>query len=92
MRTTVKLDDHLLSQAKQLANRTNRTLSAVIEDALREVLARTGANPREPVDLPTFGGSGVRPGFDLNDPGSWAEFLDAADAKEQLENDQRAAG
>ncbi len=92
MRTTIKLDDHLLSQAKQLGNRTNRTLSAVIEDALREVLARTDVKPREPVDLPTFGGSGVRPGFDLNDPSSWADFLDSADAKEKLENEQRAAG
>ena len=39
MRTTVRLDDELLSEAKQIAAKTNRTLTAVIEDALRQHLA-----------------------------------------------------
>ena len=40
MRTTVRLDDALLASTKQLAPQTGRTLTAVIQDALREVLAR----------------------------------------------------
>jgi len=40
MRTTVRLDDDLLRQTKTLAAQTGRTLTAVIEDALRETLAR----------------------------------------------------
>ena len=40
MRTTVRLDDGLLALAKKHAAETNRTLTALIEDALRMVLAR----------------------------------------------------
>ncbi len=40
MRTTIRLDDLLLTEAKQLAARTGRTLTSIIEDALREALAR----------------------------------------------------
>src|ERR1700675_4442894 len=39
MRTTVRLDDDLLRQTKTLAAQTGRTLTAVIEDALRETIA-----------------------------------------------------
>jgi hypothetical protein len=43
MRTTIRLDDHLLEEARQLAARTGRTLSKVVEDAVREVVARGNA-------------------------------------------------
>ena len=64
MRTTIRLDDALLADAKALAARTGRTLTKVIEDALRESLARgrpDGSRP-EPVELPTFKGRGLQPG------------------------------
>ena len=67
MRTTVRLDDALLAEAKTLASRTGRTLTAVIEDALRETLARSRRTARQCVDLPTFAGSGLQPGVDLDD-------------------------
>jgi predicted transcriptional regulator len=38
MRTTIRIDHALLADAKHLAARTSRSLTAVIEDALREVL------------------------------------------------------
>jgi hypothetical protein len=41
MRTTLDLDDHLLRKAKQAAAREGKTLTRVIEDALRERLVRT---------------------------------------------------
>jgi len=41
MRTTLQIDDNLMVQAKKLAAETGRTLTALIEDALREALART---------------------------------------------------
>ena len=51
MRTTVRLDDDLLRQARALAARTGRTLSGVIEDGLREVgpgvQRGRGARPRD---------------------------------------------
>ncbi len=42
MRTTVRLDDQLLLEVRRWAADTGRTITAVIEDALREVLARNG--------------------------------------------------
>jgi len=37
MRTTINIDDALLAQAKQVAARTGRSLTDVVEDALREL-------------------------------------------------------
>lgn len=68
MRTTVRLNDRLLRSAKEYAARHGRTLTAVLEDALRQFLTRSerpeGAPSFEPV---TFKGNGVRHGVDLDD-------------------------
>jgi hypothetical protein len=79
MRTTVRLDDQLLAQAKETAARTGRTLTQVIEDALREALARRPSAPRpdDRVSLPTFGGDGPLPGVDLD---ATSELLDLMDS------------
>ncbi len=74
MRTTIRLDDELLAEAKALAARTGRTLTRVIEDALRQSLVDPGGGADTPVRLPTFAGRGVRPGIDLDDS---AGLLDA---------------
>lgn len=77
MRTTVRIDDHLLREAKQLAARTGKTLTAVIEDALREVLARSKTrSQRSQVKLPTFRGNGLLPGVDLDDSTGLLELMD----------------
>ena len=77
MRTTIRLDDQLMSEIKQLAAQTNRTLTAVIEDSLREMLSRrVRLAKRQPVRLPTFAGNGLLPGVDLDDS---AELLDLMD-------------
>ncbi len=68
MRTTVRLDDRLLRDAKQYAARHGRTLTAVLEDALRLFLARASRpQHRRPFKLVTFKGNGLRPGVDLDD-------------------------
>ena len=65
MRTTIRLDDHLLRAAKKHAASTHRTLTSVIEDALREVLARTSTE-RPPIELPISRRlGGAMPGVDL---------------------------
>ena len=67
MRTTVRLNPRLLAEAKRLAAETNRSLTRVIEDALREVVARRRRQPRRSVSLTIVGGRGVNPGIDLDD-------------------------
>lgn len=65
MRTTIRLDDHLLRAAKKHAATTHRTLTAVIEDALREVLARA-TSERPDIELPISRKlGGAMPGVDL---------------------------
>ena len=77
MRTTIRLNDRLLAEAKQLAAQTGRTLTAVIEDALREVLARRRERPKtRRVRLPRHGTGALRPGVSLD---SNAELLDLMD-------------
>ena len=67
MRTTIRLDDALLTETKKLAAESRRTLTAVIEDALREVLARRRhPKPSSRVKFTTFDGRGLRPGVDLD--------------------------
>ena len=39
MRTTLDIDDHVLRGAKQLAAREGKTLTRVVEEALRERIA-----------------------------------------------------
>lgn len=79
MRTTIRLDDKLLSQAKQMAAKTNRTLTSVIEDALRQHLAREQTvAEREPVRLKTVGGKGTLPGVDLDDSAALLDLMEGA--------------
>ncbi len=84
MRTTITIDDELLTEAKQIAARTGKTLGAVIEDALREVIARRRAmQPGRVVDLPVFrGGSGLRSGINLD---SNSDLLDAMEFDDEPE-------
>jgi hypothetical protein len=81
MRTTVRLDDALLEQAKREAAQRRETLTALIEQGLRLVLAQSGsAKRRGRVVLPTCrAGGGVRPGIDLDDSSA---LLDAMEGQE----------
>jgi Uncharacterized protein conserved in bacteria (DUF2191). len=76
MRTTIKIDDGLLTEAKARAARSGTTLNAVVEDALREAFARRRRGARRPVELPTFAGSHVRPGVDLDDTAALLERME----------------
>lgn len=78
IRTTLTIDDHLLAEYKRVAAATHRTLSYVIQDALRETLARRReAAGRQPVVLPVIGGGGVLPGVDLDDNARLRELLES---------------
>jgi hypothetical protein len=80
MRTTVRLDDELLSEAKQIAAKTNRTLTAVIEDALRQHLAlQKELGERKVVRLKTVDGRGPLPGIDLDDSAALLDLMERDD-------------
>lgn len=76
MRTTVRLDDELLASAKRRAARRGVSLTSVIEDALREALARRPARASEAARLPAWDGGGARPGVDLDDSMALREVMD----------------
>jgi len=69
MRTTVTVDDDLLGEAKATAARGHRTIASVLEDALREMLARHRESEarRGPASLPVSGRAGDQPLIDILD-------------------------
>lgn len=76
MRTTIRIDDEMLGQVKQLAAQNGQTLTATIEDALRQMLARRQeAAERPPVELVTVPGNGPQPGVDLDDSASLLNLM-----------------
>jgi hypothetical protein len=80
MRTTINIDDALLAEAKQVAARTGRSLTDVVEDALRESLHRRHRTARRGVELPVFGEEGLQPGVDLDDSAALLDLMDQDDA------------
>jgi len=81
MRTTIRLDDDLLSQAKSLAAAQRRSLNSVIEEALREALQRQQKLGRtKRIRLKTMKGNGLQPGVDLDDTIALLELMERADS------------
>jgi hypothetical protein len=80
MRTTVRLDEKLLTDAKKLAVDTGRTLTQVIEDSLRIALAqRTAKKNAKPIKLHTSGRGGLQPGVDLSNNAAVQDLMDEYD-------------
>lgn len=71
MRTTIRINDELLKKAKIRAAETDRSLTEVIEDALRREIGQVdaGIGPQQ-ISIPTAGEGGVQPGVDLDDTSS----------------------
>jgi hypothetical protein len=84
MRTTLTIDDDLLDQARKRAAGSRRTLSQVVEDAMREAFARR-AEATDPIELPVSrAGGGLRPGVSLDDRAALQDLLDEEVPIEQL--------
>ncbi|MEN8377014.1 MAG: CopG family transcriptional regulator [Gemmatimonadota bacterium] len=80
MRTTIRLPDDLLKAAKVHAARSGRTLTSLIEEALRAALASQPAGRvAEPVALPTYGRGGLVPGVDLDDGAALLEVMEGSE-------------
>ncbi len=81
VRTTIRLDEQLLRDAKKHAAETGRTLTAVIEDAVRESLARGKRQDSEnkKFSLPTFNMGPPLPGVDLDNSAALLELMEEGD-------------
>ena len=79
MRTTINLPDELLAQIKKLAATSRTTITALIEEALREALARRRRTRRhERVTLRTYGKQGLLPGVDIDDTASMLDLMESS--------------
>ncbi len=75
MRTTVRLEDQLLRQAKAKAAALGITLNDFVVQSLRAALApRTAAGMRPPI--PVEPGGTLLPGVDLDDTASLLDLMD----------------
>lgn len=81
MRTTITIDEVLLAEAKELAARERRSMSDIVDEGLRLVIAqRKEAAEQAPITLPTVGGGGVLPGVDLDDSAALLDLMDRNDS------------
>ena len=82
MRTTVRLEDSLLLEAKRHALETRRTLTELMREALVSLLSRERAQvPRRRATLPVFGADGLREGIDINDTSSLLDRMEGLDGR-----------
>ena len=76
MRTTLNLDDQLMRSWKKRAAETGRTMTEMIEEALREMLTRPSpARGEREFRWVTVKGRG-RPGIDLSDRDFLLDFME----------------
>lgn len=84
-RTTVRLPEDLMRKVKRAASETERSLTAVIEDALREHLSRPIESTSQLLDpLPTDGKGGLQPGVSIDDSRALRELLDEGRSIDEL--------
>lgn len=76
MRTTVRLPPGLMAQVKKLARETGRSMTQVIEDALRVAVTRGRPAAPRTVTIVTATGDGLQPGVDLDDTSALLDRMD----------------
>lgn len=80
MRTTIRINDRLLAEAKKLAAEKGTTLTAVIEDSLRASISRREPRRRRSkFRFPTSGRGGLQPNVDLNDSAALLDLMESSD-------------
>ena len=80
MRTSIRLDDDLLREAKSYAATTHRTLDRLFEDTLREALPQRQVQKRRRVRLPTSGGGDLQPGVNIGDSKGVPDLMDGIES------------
>ena len=96
MRTTISLDDQLLKRAKKAAADRGVSFAQLVEEAVRDALAKKPAAARAWSLPPPTGGDGPAPGVDLTSNDSiWAALeRDDVEAYRQVSagNSKRRSG
>ncbi len=81
MATTIQLEDKLLADAEAFAAESGKSLTEIVEEALRQTLAGRRPNgQKSAVKLKTHGSGGLQPGVDLNDTAALLDLMDAPHA------------
>ena len=75
MRTTLNIDDQILSMAKHRAIEQGVPLTRVVENALRDVFLKAEEKSTD-IHLLTVKGPGVKPGIDLDHASSLLDIMD----------------
>lgn len=77
-RTTVRLPEALLKQAKRKAAAEGRSLTALIAEGLRLIVAqpRKAAKPKRPIPRISKAAGGTLPGLELSHTGTLQELDD----------------
>lgn len=73
MGAKLEINEDLLAAAEQVASRRGQSLSAFVEQVLRDAF-------REQVELPTFRGQGLQPGVNLDDSAALLELMETSRA------------
>ena len=86
-RTTVRLPQELLNRAKRKAAAEGRTLTALIEEGLRQVVAEKRKDLRSKRVLPRISTAtgGLMPGIDISD-GSALQEMDDLEYVERMKH------
>ena len=77
MKTTLEIDEGVMRQLKQRAARDGRTMSELVETALRALLVKDEQKPKELPPLPVWDGGGML--VDLDSREAMYELFDAED-------------
>ena len=72
------MNDELFSMAKRRAAETGTSFTAIVEAGVRSILMPSGVSPdtRPLPILPTFKGSGLQPGADIEDGKALRDIMD----------------
>jgi hypothetical protein len=80
MRITFRLDDDLLDELRRCAAEERTTMTALLDQAVRELVTRRKQLRERPrVLLLTFKGRGLQPGVDLDDTSALLDLMDRGD-------------
>jgi hypothetical protein len=78
MRTTIHIPDDLVAEVKKLSAESHTTVTALVEDALRERLSRRRQKSRPKLlRLTTYGKGGLQPGADLDDSAALLDLMES---------------